>query len=189
MDTNDGRQNIRISAISSRKVPCLELGQREAIRAVFLHRLESYPLREVARLTGIPPGTLRREVAANRRDALKVHGRWCFTWRQLAFIAFHRWTLTQVHEALGDDAATVLPPLLALRTVTVQLPEYVLRALATLAVDESKTLDDYLYAELIDFAGAVRPLMGDRIDGYRRAYLSPVKSRCQSSILLPSIDP
>jgi hypothetical protein len=49
----------------------------------------------------------------------------------------------------------------------------VLLALETLATDERTTLDDFLYVELIDFAGAVSSRVGQRIDGYRRAYLFP----------------
>ena len=173
MHTNDGRQKARESAISSGKVSNLEPAKREAIRAVFLHRLESYALSDVARLTGVPPVKLRRDVAADRRDASKVRGRWRFTWRQLAFIACQRWSLTEIHEALADDAATVLPPLLSLRAVTVQLPEYVLRALETIATDDGLTFDDCLYGELIDFAGAVCTRVGNRIDGYRSAYFFP----------------
>lgn len=173
MNTNDGRQNVRTSAISSGKVTNLEPAKREAIRTVFLHRQESYTLPEVARLTGVSSGRLRREVVADRRDASKVRGRWRFAWRQLAYLAMARWTLAEIHEALGDDAADALPPLLTLRAVTVQLPEYVLRALETIATDDGATLDDSLYAELIDFAGAVSSRIGHRIDGYRRAYLFP----------------
>jgi hypothetical protein len=173
MHTNDGRQNTRESAISSGKVSLRKPCEREAIRTVFLHRVESYALGEVSRLTGIPAGRLRRAARTGDRDAFKVRGAWRFTWRQAVNITLQRWTLAEVHEALGDDAATVLPPLLAMRAVTVQLPEYMLRALETLATDERTTLDDFLYAELIDFAGAVSSRIGTRIDGYRRAYLFP----------------
>jgi hypothetical protein len=41
---------------------------------------------------------------------------------------------------LGDDAAGVLPPLLALRAVTVCLPEYILRSLETRATGERRRL-------------------------------------------------
>jgi hypothetical protein len=173
MHTNDGRQNVRASAISSGKVTNLEPAKREAIRTVFLHRADSYGLPEVARLTGIPSDRLRREVAADRRDASKVRGRWRFTWRQLAYLAMAGWTLAEIHEALGDDAAVILPPLLTLRAVTVQLPEYVLRALETIATDDGATLDDCLYGELLDFAGSVCTRVGNRIDGYRSAYFFP----------------
>lgn len=120
--------------------PC----ERDAIRAVFLHRVESYALGEVSRLTGIPAGSLRRAARKGDRDAYKAGGGWRFTWRQAVNIVLQRWTLAEVHEALGDEAASVLPPLLTLRAVTVQLPEYMLLALETLATDERTTLDDFL---------------------------------------------
>lgn len=173
MDINDGRQTARIRQCGSGKVTLRQPSEREAIRTVFLHRVESYALGEVSRLTGIPADSLRRAARKGDRDAYKAGGAWRFTWRQAVNITLQRWTLAEVHEALGDDAATVLPPLLTLRAVTVQLPEYVLRALETLATDERTTLDAFLYSELIDFAGAVCTRMGERIDGYRRAYLFP----------------
>jgi hypothetical protein len=64
-----------------------------------------------------------------------------------------------------------LPPLLTLRAVTVQIPEYVLLALETIATDNGATLDDYLYDELLDFAASVCTQVSNRIDGYRSAYL------------------
>ena len=164
---------MRKSAISSGKVSYFELCRREAIRAVFLHRKESYALCDVVRLTGFPPDKLRREVRAGLRDASKANGAWRFTWRQLVFVALSRWTLAEIHDALGADATSVLPPLLMLRSVTVRLPEYILRALETIADDDGVTLDESLHEELIDFAGAVSMRLGERIPGYRRAYLFP----------------
>jgi hypothetical protein len=146
---------------------------REHIRAVFLRRKEVYSLGEVARLTGMQPAELRREVRAGLRDASKAGGLWRFTWRQLAYVAFSRWTLAEIHEALGADAEKVLPPLLTLRSVTVRLPEYILQALETIAADDGMTLDESLHEELIDFAGTVSSRVGERIPGYRRAYMFP----------------
>ena len=128
-----------------------QVTQRERIRVVFLQPAESYCLPDAARLTETPVRGLRREVAANRRDAAKVAGKWRFTWRQVAYLAMERWTLAEIHDALGADAEAVLPPLLALRTVTVRLPEYVIQGLETAASDKGAALDDYLYGELIDF--------------------------------------
>jgi hypothetical protein len=132
-----------------------------------------YSLSEVARLTDTCPRKLRREVRAGLRDASKENGSWRFTWRHLAYIAMERWSLAEIHAALGDDAEAILPPPLTLRLVTVRLPEYVLRALETIASDEGKSLDDCLYGELTDFAGSVSTRVADRIPGYRRAYLFP----------------
>jgi hypothetical protein len=143
------------------------------IRAVFLHPAKSYSVTEAARLIEIRPATLRREVRKGYRDARKTGGRWTFTWRQVAFLALDRWSLTEIHDALGVDARTVLPPLLALRSITVRLPEYIIRALKCLAADSGKTIDDCLYGELIDFAGTVARHVEKRVPGYRRAYFFP----------------
>jgi len=150
---------------------------RESIRAIFLDPAESYGLSEVARLTETPAHHLRREAAAGYRDAVKVRGVWRFTWRQTVYVAMERWTLTEIHEALGTDAEAVLPPLLALRAVTVRLPEYMLRALEAIAAEERTTLDHYLYGELIDFAGVIAGRIESHVPGFRRAYLFPGRTR------------
>jgi hypothetical protein len=96
-----------------------------------------------------------------------------FLWRQAVYIALERWTLAEIEDALGDAAATVLPPLLALRTVTVRLPEFIVRALEAVAAEDCTTLDAALHGELIDFAGTHLTHLQERIPGYRQAYLFP----------------
>jgi hypothetical protein len=78
-----------------------------------------------------------------------------------------------VLDALGSDAANVLPPLLTLRTVTLRLPAYVVLALETIAAEDRMTLDDALHGELIDFAGTVADRMEAIHPGFQRAYLYP----------------
>jgi hypothetical protein len=116
---------------------------------------------------------LKREAEDDRREEYQSGGKWCFRWRQLACIAFQRWTLAEIQDALGDDAAAVLPPLLALRTVTLRLPEYIVRALETTAAEDGTTADDCLRCELQDFAGTVADRMEAIHPGFRHAYLYP----------------
>jgi hypothetical protein len=143
------------------------------IRELFLHRLPTYRLSEAARLLGMSRGALEREAKADQADAYRVNGRWRFTWRQVTYIALRRWSLSEIHHALGADASTVLPPLLSLRAVTVRLPEFLVRAIELSAATESTTVDDWLHHELIDFAGTVATTMERRIPGFRRAYFFP----------------
>jgi hypothetical protein len=143
------------------------------IRSLFLNPAESYSLPDVASLTDTPVRMLRREVAAGLRDAEKVRGTWRFLWRQAVYVAMERWTLAEIQDALGDDAAAVLPPLLALRSVTVRLPEYIVRALEAVAADDRTTVDAALGFELVEFAGTHLTRLQGVIPGYRQAYLFP----------------
>jgi len=152
-------------------------GRRRCIRQIFLDPAESYSLADVARLTGFSATALRREARRGWRDACKQHGCWRFTWRQLVSLALEQWTLADIFDALGADAQQVLPPLLTLRPITVRLPEYVVRALETLATARGTTVDHYLYGELIDFASTASMSVGLTIPGYRQAYLFPGHDR------------
>jgi hypothetical protein len=145
----------------------------DGIRALFLHRQESYSLAQAARLLAVSAGTLRREAEADDREAYRANDGWHFSWRQVALIALRHWTLSQIHHALGPDAATVLPPLLSLCTVTVRLPEYLVRAVEQAAAEDGTTVDDWLHHELVDFASGVVHRMERILPGFRRAYFFP----------------
>jgi len=147
--------------------------RQQRIQTLFLHPAESYRLSEAARLIGISPGVLRREAEADQRDAYRSNGSWRFTWRQVAYIALRRWTLIEIHDALGAEAATVLPSLLSLRTLTVRLPEYLVLALETMAAEDDTTVDSWLHQELVDFAGTVADRMERVVPGFRGAYFFP----------------
>ena len=147
--------------------------RRQRIRALFLQPAESYRLSEAARVLGMSASTLRREAERDQREAYRTNGAWHFAWRQVAYIAFRQWSLAEIHDALGPDATTVLPPLLGLRAVTVRLPEYLVRAIELSAATEDTTIDDWLHHELIDFAGTVATTMERAIPGFRRAYFFP----------------
>ena len=145
----------------------------QRIRTLFLDPADSYTLREVATLTGTPIRSLRREVADGLRDAEKVRGVWRFLWRQAVYVAMERWSIAEIQDALGDDARAVLPPLLALRTVTVRLPEYILLAFEAVAAEGGTTLEAALGYELVEFAGTHLTWLEGSIPGYREAYFSP----------------
>lgn len=147
------------------------------IRELFLQRKPSYQLSEAGRLLGMTRKQLEREARADHEDAYRTNGRWRFTWRQVAYLAFRRWSLAEIHEALGCDAAGVLPPLLTLRSVTVRLPEYLVRAIEHEATRDDMTFDDWLHHELVDFAGTVADRMERAVPGFRRAYFFPGAER------------
>ena len=150
-----------------------DTGREQRIQTLFLRPVESYRLAEGARILGISPATLRREAEEDRRKEYRSGDRWRFSWRQLACIALRRWTLAEVQDALGVDAATALPPLLTLRTVTLRLPAFIVCTLETIANRDGTTLDACLHQELMDFAGVWSAEMEATHPGFRRAYLFP----------------
>jgi len=147
--------------------------RKQCIQTLFLQPAESYSLAEGSRLLGVSPGKLKREASFDIREEYKRDGRWRFTWRQIALIAFRWWALEDIVDALGGDAATALPPLLTLRSVTVRLPEYIVRALETVAAEDRTTVDAFLSGELLEFAGGVVDRMETVHPGFRRAYFYP----------------
>lgn len=73
--------------------------------------------------------------------------------RELAGQALHLWPLTTIEEALGRDAALVMPPALRTRKLTVRLPLYQIGALRVLAEDGRESVDTLLtrmFEELTD---------------------------------------
>lgn len=150
-----------------------DAGRERCIQTLFLHPVESYRLAEASRLLGMTTAALRREAQDDHAEEFRAGRTWRFPWRWIACLALQRWTLAEIHEALGTDAANALPSLLALRTVTVRLPEYILRALELIAADERRTVDDVLSYELVELAGTVAEEMEPRIPGFRQAYLFP----------------
>ncbi|HYK05175.1 MAG TPA: hypothetical protein VE974_25725 [Thermoanaerobaculia bacterium] len=147
--------------------------KRLRIRELFLQRAESYRLSEAALIVGISARALRREAEDDQREAYRSNDTWHFTWRQVALIAMRRWTLAEIHDALGTAAETVLPPLLAMDTFTVRLPMFLVRAMRTAAAQDGLPIDDWLRLELIDYAGTVVDEMEVIHPGFRQAYLFP----------------
>jgi len=145
----------------------------EGIRTLFLRPASFYTLAEAVRLLGLSRSVLIREARSDRAEEYRVGCRWRFTWRQLALIAFRRWSLNDIVDSLGSDATQVFPPLQSLRTIAIRLPEYIIRALEMTASDFGQSIDDALRGELIDFAGTMTERMGTILPGYRAAYLYP----------------
>lgn len=147
--------------------------RRERIRTLFLQPATSYRLNEAARILGTTRGVLTREAKADQEEAYRENGRWRFTWRQVVYLALQQWSLAEIHEALGADARSALPPLLNLQAVTVRLPEFIIRAIEVSAAHDRTTVDDWLHHELVDFAGTVADRMEQAVPGFRRAYFYP----------------
>ena len=102
-------------------------------------------------------GWSRREMdAAIANGEIEIVGTGCGTrieLRELAEISLQRWSLVTIEEALGRDAASIMPPGLRTRKFTVRLPRYQIGALEVLAEDGREPVEAMLmrmFEELAD---------------------------------------
>jgi hypothetical protein len=121
------------------------------LRRVFLHKRERYSPSEAAEVLGIPRAHIvgmieQREIDAATRVSTTHH----LPWLSIAELALDRYAVTDLIEALGEEAASVLPPLLypSESPLQVMLPGYLARLVEHRASKYNVTVDAYL-AELL----------------------------------------
>jgi hypothetical protein len=72
------------------------------------------------------------------------------TWNELASAAMLRWTVIQIHDALGDEANRVLPRLLRpVELKPLRLPEYQVRLVEEFAREAGSSVEAYIYEQLL----------------------------------------
>jgi hypothetical protein len=164
-------------------MPPLPRTHRDAIREIFLKRRSEYTTHEAAQLLRlglgdmlalIENGTLHAQVKRKPRQ-LGGPRRALVPWSELAAAAMLRWTVVQIHDALGSEANAVLPRLFRPAELKrVRLPEYQLRLLETLAQNAGMDLDDYLYGALLSLEVAADPeTMEKLLPGFNEAIRFP----------------
>jgi hypothetical protein len=125
----------------------------ERIRAIFLHPEPCVTIAAAAGLLGWSGAEMH---AAIRNGEIEVAGAGSgerIERRELAVAALQQWPLTAIEEALGREAASILPPALRTRELTVRLPRYQLGVLRVLANDGRESVDTMLtrmFEELAD---------------------------------------
>lgn len=131
---------------------------REAIRAIFLRPRIEYTAYAAAQLLRLNVGEMlaliesdvvRGEVRRKRRQ-LGGRRQTLVTWQEVASAATLRWTVMEIHDALGREAPRVLPSLLRpVELKHVRLPEYLLRLAETFATHAGVSLESYVYGALL----------------------------------------
>ncbi len=159
---------------------------RIAIREIFLRRRHEYTTRDAARLLRLTLGDLLAWIDSGalhverRRKRRQLGGRRhaMVAWSELASAAMLRWSVVEIHDALGKDASGVLPRLLRpVELKSVRLPEYQIRLLETLAQRAGVTLEGYVYTALLSLETAASPEAIERVlPGFREAMSFPEKA-------------
>jgi hypothetical protein len=164
-------------------MPPLPPTHREAIREIFLKRRIEYTVSQAASvlrlgvgdvLALVQNGTLHA-VVRRKRKQLGGPRHTILTWNEVASAAMLRWTILQIHDALGREADAVLPRLFRPAELkAVRLPEYQLRLLETLAQDAGVSLEEYIYSALLVVEVAAEPdVMEKLLPGFTEAIRFP----------------
>jgi hypothetical protein len=125
----------------------------QRIRAIFLHHEPRVTVGDAAGMLGWSRGEMDAAIANGEIEVVGTCSGTRIELRELAEVALQRWTLVTIEEALGRDAALILPPGLRTRKFTVRLPRYQIGALEVLAEDGREPVEAMLmriFEELTD---------------------------------------
>jgi hypothetical protein len=125
----------------------------QRIRAIFLHHEPRVTIDEAAGMLGWSRGEMDAAIANGDIEVVGTASGTRIEVRELAEVALQRWSLVTIEEALGRDAASILPAGLRTRKLTVRLPRYQIGALEVLAEDGREPVEAMLmrmFEELTD---------------------------------------
>jgi hypothetical protein len=135
------------------------------IRSIFLHDESRVTVDAAADMLGWSRAELN---AAIKNGDIEVAGTCSgkmIELRELAGHALHLWSLTTIEEALGRDAALVMPPALRTRKLTVRLPLYQIAALKILAAEGNESVDTLLERMFDELTDNEKERLAPRIPG------------------------
>src|SRR5438270_10732413 len=112
------------------------------IRSIFLHHEARVTIGEAAGMLGWSRGEMDAAIANGEIEVVSKR----IEVRELAEVALQRWSHVTIEEALGRDAAVILPAGLRTRKFTVRLPRYQIGALEVLAEDGREPVEAMLMA-------------------------------------------
>jgi hypothetical protein len=118
------------------------------IRHIFLHPHPSFGLMTAADLLGMTLKELRREIEGGSIVAVSTGLRQRVTSEEMIAAAMRVWEQGVIEEALGDDAAAVLPEAIRLVELQARVPRYQREMLRYLAQRDGTTVDEVLTREL-----------------------------------------
>ncbi len=121
---------------------------RTAIRRIFLNRRPHVALLTAAELLGMTLPELRQEIAEGMIVAVSTGVGWRVSREELIAAAIRTWEQGSIEEALGVDAAQVLPEAIRLVELRARVPRYQREMLQELARRNETTVDEVLTREL-----------------------------------------
>jgi hypothetical protein len=128
---------------------------RARIRHIFLSPRPNFALQTAADLLGFTLKELKREIEDGAIVAVWTAIGERMTQEELVAVAMQRWEQAVIEEALGEDAARVLPEAIRLVELRARVPRYQRDMLRELARREGASVDAMLAREWEDVASAL----------------------------------
>ena len=145
----------------------------ERIRSIFLHDEARVTIEGAARLLGRSGGEIAAAIEDGEIETSSGCSGTVINIHELAEQAVHVWPhvwpVGAIEEALGREAALILPAGVRTRRFTARLPRYVVAALECLAEENGESADALLTRELHGLAYAHRERLGASIAGFDEA--------------------
>jgi len=142
---------------------------RHSIRHIFLSPRPNFPLMTAAGLLGMSFRELKKEIADGGIVAVSTRLGQRVTHEEMIAAAMRIWEQTVIEEALGDDAANVLPEAIRLVELRARVPRYQKEMLHYLARRHETTVDEVLARELEDVACAHAEELAGNVPGFEIA--------------------
>ncbi|HYI12785.1 MAG TPA: hypothetical protein VEK57_27295 [Thermoanaerobaculia bacterium] len=165
----------------------------QRIRAIFLHHESRVTIAEGAGMLGWSRAEMDAAIRDGEIEVVETCSGKRIELRELAAYAVQQWPLTAIEEALGREAALVLPEALRTRKLTVRLPRYQIGALEVLAGDGRESVEAMLTRMLEELAELNQERLARVIPGLAEAMAWPEAERslenrhAASSESLPSV--
>jgi hypothetical protein len=143
------------------------------IRAIFLHHEPRVTIADAAGLLGWSRAEMNAAIRDGEIEVVETCGGKRVELRELATFALQQWPLTAIEEALGRDAALILPPALRTRKLTVRLPRYQIGALHVLAEEGRESVEAMLMRMFEELTGLNQERLVRFIPGLAEAMAWP----------------
>jgi hypothetical protein len=151
------------------------------IRHIFLSPRPSFALTTATLLLGMTMKELKRELETGAIVAVSTRLGRRVAREEMIAAAFRTWEQTVIEEALGDEAAALLPEAIRLVELRARLPRYQRDMLRYLAEKDGTSVDEVLTRELEDVASAHAEELAAAVAGFELALTWPERAVAEAS--------
>ncbi|HEY2321238.1 MAG TPA: hypothetical protein VGJ82_00110 [Thermoanaerobaculia bacterium] len=139
---------------------------RNRIRHIFLSPRPHFALIRAAELLGMTFSELKREIKVGAIVAVRTSLGMRVAREEMVAAALRLWEQAVVEEALGAEAAAVLPEAIRLVELRARIPRYQRDMLHYLAARDATTVDHVLARELEDVACEYSEELAESVPGF-----------------------